>query len=75
MAEKKTCLGNCDYNIVHQLHNKLKFLWAVDQYIEDAKKQGCDQCVKIWQRIKEDELKHAELLKKHLKEDVQAGEF
>ena len=59
-------MSNCDYNCVKQLSEKLTFLWRIDQYIKDAKKQKHKACQKMWESIKKDEEKHVKMLKSHL---------
>ncbi len=59
-------MKNCDYNLMHQLSRKLSFVWRVNQYIKDAKKEGHKECVKMWEMIKRDEKKHIATMKKML---------
>jgi rubrerythrin len=58
---------DCQYNMAKQLEKKLEFLWHVDGYIEDAEKEGNQECAKVFKEIKADEEKHAKMLKDLLK--------
>ena len=69
------CIGNCNYNMTKQLVKKLKFLWAVDKYLEDAKKENHKDCVKILEEIKKDEERHANILRNHIAKVAANGKF
>jgi len=73
MAEKS--LGDNPYNAVHQLTKTLEFLNRVNTYIEDAQKANNDKFVKIWETIKADRQKHADLLKEFLSTEVKENRF
>ncbi len=62
MAKTKIC-DDCTYNCTKQLAQKLDLLWRLDDYIKEAKKMKHSECVKIFERIKKDTKKHAELLR------------
>jgi rubrerythrin len=67
-----TVLSDCQYNIVKQLEKKTQFLWSVDGYIKDAEKEGNTKCAQVFRQIKEDEEKHAKMLKELLSSTVQS---
>lgn len=69
------CLNNNCYNIVHQLTKTLGFLSRVEQYIEDSKKAGDSESEKVWNTIKADRQKHAELLKNLVKNEIKNNKF
>lgn len=69
------CLNNNCYNIVHQLTKTLGFLSRVEQYIEDSKKAGDNESEKVWNTIKADRRKHAELLKNLVKNEIKNNKF
>ena len=72
---KKTCLNNCNYNCMKQLTKKLKLLWHIDAHIEDAKKCGHKECVRVFEIIKKDEQKHVDMLKKIIEKKAKAGKL
>ena len=63
LSMQKLCLNDNCYNIVKQLTKKLEFLSHVTRYIEDAQKSKNTQAESVWQTIRADEEKHAELLR------------
>ncbi len=60
---QKQCLNDNCYNITKQLAKKLEFLYHVEKYIQDAQKSNDQQAQKVWQTIRADEEKHADLLR------------
>ncbi len=73
MAEKS--LADNPYNAVHQLTKTLEFLNRVDTYMEDAQKANKENFVKIWEVIKTDRQKHADLLKEFLSTEMKENRF
>ncbi len=73
MSEKP--LGDNPYNAVHQLTKTLEFLNLVNKYIEDAQKANDTKFEEIWNIIKTDRQKHANLLKEFLKTEMKENKF
>jgi hypothetical protein len=73
MSEKT--LADNPYNAVHQLTKTLEFLNRVNMYIDDAAKANNDAYVKIWETIKADRQKHADLLKGFLSTEMKENRF
>ncbi len=73
MPEKP--LGDNPYNAVHQLTKTLEFLNRVNVYIEDAQKANDAKFEEIWNIIKEDRQKHANLLKEFLRTEMKENKF
>jgi len=73
MSEKS--LGDNPYNAVHQLTKTLEFLNRVNTYIEDAQKANDTKFVEIWNLIKFDRQKHANLLKEFLRTEMKENKF
>ena len=73
MSEKS--LADNPYNAVHQLTKALEFLNRVNLYIEDAQKTNNEAFVKIWETIKADRQKHADLLKEFLATEMKENRF
>jgi hypothetical protein len=68
-------VGNCSYNCAKQLVKNSKFLWAVDRYIADAKKEGHKDCVKMWEHLKKGELHHAQMIRTAIEKKAKKGKF
>jgi hypothetical protein len=66
--------NNC-YNVVQQLSKTMRFLSRVDQYVDDASKAGDKESEKIWNTIKADRQKHAELLKNLVINEIKNNRF
>ncbi len=73
MSEKP--LGNNSYNAVHVLHKTIEFLNQVNMYIEDAQKANDTKFEEIWNIIKLDRQKHANLLKEFLRTEMKENKF
>lgn len=69
------CLNNNCYNIVHQLSKTLEFLARVDQYANDANKAGDKESENVWNTIKTDRQKHAELLRNLVINEIKNNKF
>lgn len=69
------CLNNNCYNIIHQLSKTLRFLSRVDQYVEDAKSAGDKGSESVWNTIKTDRAKHAELLRNLIINEIKNSKF
>jgi len=73
MSEKP--LADNPYNAVHQLTKTLEFLNRVNVYIEDAQKANDTKFEEIWNVIKLDRQKHANLLKEFLRTEMKENKF
>ena len=64
---EQTGLDNTTYDILSALGREADFLYdTIDKYIEDAKQSKNDELVDLWNRIKQDRLKHINELKEAL---------
>jgi hypothetical protein len=64
---EQTGLDNTTYDILSALGREADFLYdTIDKYIDDAKKSNNDELVNLWNRIKQDRLKHINDLKEAL---------
>ncbi len=67
-------MDNSTYNILSAAGREADFLYStVDQYIEDARKEGRQHLVDLWNEMKRDKQKHlnklTECLEKEAKEN------
>ena len=69
------CLNDNCYNSIHQLTKTLEFLSHTDKYVEDAKKSGDRKAENVWNTIKTDREKHAEMLKGLIVSEVENKKF
>lgn len=63
------------YNTIHQLTKTLEFLAHADTYVQDANNAGDDKAKQVWNTIKEDRQKHADMLKELVTYEVQNNKF
>jgi hypothetical protein len=64
---EQTGLDNTTYDILSALGREADFLYdTIDKYIDDAKQSNNDELVNLWNRIKQDRLKHINDLKEAL---------
>jgi len=64
-------LKNEDYDLVHTLSTKSQGMEVYDTYIKDA--QTCPSCRDLWQKIKQDDDRHIQMLAQELKKHVEKG--
>lgn len=60
-------IKNYQHNIIHQLSETLDSLWRMDQYLEDARKEGYQEGIEFWNKYRESLEKQIETLKEELK--------
>ena len=71
MNEHQTRLNNTTYDILSALGKDADFLYdTIDKYIDDAKKSNKNELVDLWNRIKQDRLKHIDELKEALEREI-----
>ena len=68
---ERTGLDNTTYDILSALGKEADFLYdTIDKYIDDAKKSNNNELVDLWNRIKQDRLKHIHELKEALEQAI-----
>jgi hypothetical protein len=68
---EQTGLDNTTYDILSALGKDADFLYdTIDKYIDDAKKSNKNELVDLWNRIKEDRIKHINDLKEALEREI-----
>ncbi len=65
-------LKDHNHDLIHSISEKCDGVWRYKkEYLKNS--AGCPSCVKMWQKIMEDDEKHIEMLKEeigcHIKED------
>jgi hypothetical protein len=68
---ERTGLDNTTYDILSALGREADFLYdTIDKYIEDAKQSNNNELVDLWNRIKQDRLRHIDDLKEALERAI-----
>lgn len=68
-------LNNNSYNIVATLHNKSEAATVYDKYVQDAQEAGSQECVQLFQQLKEQDSQNVETLKQHVQMLIERGQF
>ncbi len=68
-------LNNNSYNIVSELSEKSKALQLYDTYVQDAQEAGSEECVQLFQQLKQQDEQAVEQLKQHVQMLAQQGRF
>lgn len=64
-------ISNVEYSILRALGTDADFLYdTVDSYIRDARNGNRSDLVKLWQTIKEDRQRHANMLREALEKEI-----
>jgi len=64
-------ISDVEYNILRALGTDADFLYdTVDSYIKDAQNSNRTDLVELWQTIKQDRQKHANMLKDALEKEI-----
>jgi hypothetical protein len=68
---ERTGLDNTTYDILSALGREADFLYdTIDKYIDDAKQSNNNELVDLWNRIKQDRLRHIDDLKEALERAI-----
>lgn len=67
----KPNLPNTTYDIMRAMGKEADFLYeTIDTYIKDAQNANNSELAEIWQTIKNDSLKHLDMLKAALEKEI-----
>jgi hypothetical protein len=68
-------MEDANHDLIHQLSEKLDSQWRYDDYIKNAAEYGCEDCIELWQALKENEAEQIELLKQELIRHIEGDRF
>jgi len=68
-------MKNVNHNLISTLDNKLDAVWRYDTYIQDARQQGCMDCVRVLEQLKQEEIRQIQMLREEIAKHVQKGQF
>lgn len=66
-------LKNHNHDLIKQLSEVSSSLWRMDEYMKNAK--GCDRCLKIWKKIKNDLEEISKILVEEINNHCKEGKF
>ena len=67
-------MKDCNYNIIHALVKEQQGLYAIEQYIKDAKKAKHSDCEEIWKKIEKNKTDNVKLLHGIMTMKIKNGE-
>ena len=59
-------VSNLEYDWLTVMHNKAKALQAYDTYIQDAREAKSDECVELFNRLKQSDIEQIQEIRQHL---------
>lgn len=68
-------MSNVTYDVTTVLSNTGEAVDALDSYIEDAKKENDPEAQRIFEQIRDDEIRHCDLLRDLIRDQVKQGKF
>jgi hypothetical protein len=68
-------LSDLDYDLVTVLANCGKAVAALGDYIEDATLSNSPECRTLFEQIREDEVRHCDMLRNIIREQAKLGKF
>lgn len=67
--------NNLEYDLLTVYQSKLEALKAYEIYIKDAQQIDSQPCVELFQKLLQEDQRHAEELRHHLQEVMQKGKM
>ncbi len=68
-------MSNYNHDLIQLLSIKLDSVARYDLYKKDAEEGGCKGCVTIFDQMKQDEMRHIDMLREQISEHVKEGSF
>lgn len=68
-------MSNLSYDVLTALQTKLEGLAAYDIFIEDCEETGDDTTRQIFERLRDEDSRHAEMLRQEIERLIREGKF
>jgi hypothetical protein len=68
-------LNDVTYDIVTELHEAGRATSILKTYIDDASKVNDSEAARVFEQIRQDKLRHCEMLRDLVKDEIQQGRF
>ncbi len=68
-------LSNVTYDLVTVLANCGEAIDALGDYIQDAQRENSPEVAKVFQQIRDDDLRHCDMLRNVISEKAKQGKF
>lgn len=72
---KLEAISDVTYDIVTELCNAGRAVDSLDTYIDDAKRDNDSNAQRVFEQIREDKMRHADMLKCLICDEVNRGKF
>jgi rubrerythrin len=74
-TDNTRAVSNLEYDLLTVLQNKAEALKAYETYIKDAQEMGSQPCAELFQKLQQEDMKHAQEIRQHLQEVMQKGKM
>jgi rubrerythrin len=75
MTNGKKAVSDLEYDLLAVLKNKAEAVQIYDGYIQDAQQAGSQPCAELLEKLRQEDMKHAEEVRQHLQEVMQKGKM
>ena len=72
-TKSQPVVSDLEYDWLTVMHNKAEALQAYDKYIEDARQAKSEECVELFNRLKQAETEQIQEIRKHLTKTMAAS--
>lgn len=72
---RPSAISDVNYDLVTTLAEDLEAIDVLNTYVEDAQKAGDADAERIFNQIREDELRHCDMLKRVIEDRCRQGKF
>ncbi|MEN9869919.1 MAG: hypothetical protein RLZZ171_902 [Cyanobacteriota bacterium] len=75
MTNSTNAVSDLEYDLLTVLKNKAEAVRVYDAYIQDAEQAGSKPCSQLLEKLRQEDMKHAEEVRQHLQEVMQKGKM
>ncbi len=68
-------ISNLEYDLLTVLQSKSEALKAYEKYMQDAQAVGSQPCVELFQQLQQQDMQHAQEVRRHLQEVMEKGKM
>jgi rubrerythrin len=68
MTNSTNAVSDLEYDLLAVLKNKAEAVRVYDTYIQDAQQAGSQPCSQLLEKLRQEDMKHAEEVRQHLQE-------
>lgn len=68
-------ISNLEYDLLTVLQSKSEALKVYEIYMRDAQETGSQPCVELFQKLQQEDMRHAQEVRQHLQQVMQTGKM